>query len=247
VWASYFTMRYATPLLKHMQWENKFQPVDPGVMALTASFYAGPLMYITSRTSLVLLFQWMNSVTVPQAQLHERVEGTVGMLAFLSLLASVPLVNSFLAQYVHRHHTKHKSNATERFMTTRFNDWKHRYLYWFRRLHLCSRKEGATLYHLFAENPRYKKFPLVSTRGSDCFVYGWDEAAKAYIHQVRLSLMDAALDRQTTWPALTIPICPSAHPTFAAGVLNTHLCGKWTSPPSGKSVHFGANQCQWVQ
>ncbi|KAF0695226.1 hypothetical protein As57867_013897, partial [Aphanomyces stellatus] len=48
VWASYFTMRYATPLLKHMQWENKFQPVDPGVMALTASFYAGPLMYITS-------------------------------------------------------------------------------------------------------------------------------------------------------------------------------------------------------
>ncbi|KAF0695225.1 Aste57867_13947 [Aphanomyces stellatus] len=245
VWASYFTMRYATPLLKHMQWENKFQPVDPGVMALTASFYAGPLMYITSRTSLVWLFQWMNYVAVPQAQRQERVEGSI--LAFLLLLASVPLINSFLAQFVHRHRTKHKSNATEKFVSTRFNDWKHRYLYWFRRLHTCSIKEGGSLYHLVAENPRYKKFPLVSTRGSDCFVYGWDDNTDAYVHQVRLSLMDAALDRQTTCPALAVSICPTDHPTFAAGVMNAHVCGQSTVTPSRKSIHIGANQCQWMQ
>ncbi|KAF0715173.1 Aste57867_3535 [Aphanomyces stellatus] len=248
VWSSYFTMRYSTPLLKYMQWENEFQPVDPGVMALTASFYAGPLVYLISRTPLVLMFQWMNYVTVPESQRLERVEGAMSMLSFLLLLASVPLIHSFVAQYGHRHHTNHESSATERFVTTRFNDWKHRYLFWFRRLHLCSRKEGGTLYRLFAENPRYKKYPLVSTRGSDCFVYGWDADADAYVHQVRLSLVYAALDRQTTCPSQAIPICPADHPTYAAGVMNAHVCGQSVSPPSSrKSIHMGANECQWMQ
>ncbi|KAF0695224.1 Aste57867_13946 [Aphanomyces stellatus] len=247
VWASYFTMRYSTPLVKYMHWENYFQPVDPGVMALTASVYAGPVMYMTTGTPIVQLFQRINYAVVPPTLTHERVEGTISMLVILLLFASVPLVNSFVAQYVNRNHTKFKPTVTENFGTTRFNDWKHRCLFWFRRLTLCSKNEGGSMYHLFAENPRYKKFPLVSTRGSDCFVYGWDDAADAYVHQVRLSLMHAALDRQTICPALAILICPSAHPAFAAGTVNAHSCNQWPPPPSGSIVHFGAKCCQWVQ
>ncbi|KAF0688651.1 Aste57867_19763 [Aphanomyces stellatus] len=247
VWASYMAMRYATPLLKSMQWEKYFDPVDPGMMALTVSFYAGPLVYLMSRTPFVWVFQWLNSIALPLDQTEARLDAGPGLLFLLVVLATVPIVNSFVAQSIHRRRTRLGRSATEKFVTTHFNDWKHRFLFRFRCLDQCSRNEGGTLYRIFGENPRYKKVPLVSTRGSDCFIYGWDETAGAFVHQVRLSLIHVALDTQTTCPALVIPICPTTHPTYAANVIDAQVCAKSPLPPSQKILHRGANNCQWMK
>ncbi|KAF0717587.1 Aste57867_2215 [Aphanomyces stellatus] len=252
VWAAYTLMRYATPLIHQKAWEKYFQPVDPGLLALTSSFYSGPLMYLFSRTRIVLAYQWLQSSLVPQAKRLHSVESFPLMVTLLITMATLPMAHSFVTHAIRNHRIGHATSTfatrtPDKFASRHFNDWKHWLLIlrW-PRGHDGATKEGGTLYHLFDTNPRYRNFPLFSTRGSDCFVYCVDADTGSIVHQVRLSLI-YALNRQTTCPTLAIPICPSDHPTCAVGNLDGYVCGpSKQSPPSVKCLHLGANACQWI-
>ncbi|KAG9410067.1 hypothetical protein AC1031_018102 [Aphanomyces cochlioides] len=57
-------MRYATFAIKRFQWESFGRANDPGLLALAAGLYAGPLFYILTNTSTVHFVIWLNSVWV---------------------------------------------------------------------------------------------------------------------------------------------------------------------------------------
>ncbi|KAF0688634.1 Aste57867_19746 [Aphanomyces stellatus] len=234
VWAAYAAMRYTTPIIKCMQWEQNFQPVDPGLLALLAIFYAGPVMYVVTRTPIICIFQWLDAVAVPPAQRNQLLEGDPGVVVFFLMMAMVPFVTSFLAQLMLRHCKQCKRFDKRRqsiltYTSLRFNDWKHRVLFYWQRRHVCVNYIGGTLYLLYDENPRYQKLPLFSSRGSDCFVTCWDDVGVAK-SRVRLSLIQA-LDCQLNCASLAIPLCHSHHDVLAVG----------------KRLHLGANNCQWIQ
>ncbi|KAF0717589.1 Aste57867_2217 [Aphanomyces stellatus] len=250
VWAAYTLMRYATSWIHRRQWEQYFEPLDPGLLALTASFYAGPVMYIISRTQVVWVVQWLQASLLPEAQRQHGVESSPLLLTFLLVMVTVPVVHSFLNQKIHHHFNKRitlSTHISDKFASSHFSDWKHWLLFRWRGRLECATKEGGTLYHLFATNPRYRNFPLFSTRGSDCFVYCVDGDTGSIVRQVRLSLIHA-LDRQTTCPSLEIPICPLDHPTCAVSILDASVCcPSKEASPSTKFLHVGANDCQWVK
>ncbi|RHY93510.1 hypothetical protein DYB37_011896 [Aphanomyces astaci] len=78
VWAAYLTMRFITPLVKRHCWERHFEPLDPGVMALTASLYAGPLVFIVCNSPLLLLFQPLLTVFLPPEHHYDAVDSELG-------------------------------------------------------------------------------------------------------------------------------------------------------------------------
>ncbi|KAF0683583.1 Aste57867_24349 [Aphanomyces stellatus] len=248
VWAAYMTMRFATPFIKFMHWEEYFEPVDAGLMALTASIQAGPVWYVLTRTRAVWAFQWLHSTAVPMAIQPHATEGSPGFLTFLAIMVSIPLVNSMVSQWFTRRRKKHTPCPISKFASVRFNDWKHRLLlHWHhRRRYDGQQVRGGTMYQLFETNPRYKQFPLVSTRGSDCFVVSWDEVTNERC-QIRLSLLHA-LDFQPKSPQIAIRRCPIDHASSSMGYFDHKLCGPTTSPcpHTVKVVHLGANHCQWV-
>ncbi|KAF0717586.1 Aste57867_2214 [Aphanomyces stellatus] len=249
VWAAYMQMRHVSSWINHRQWEEYFEPLDPGLLALTASFYAGPLMYFFSRTPVVWVYQWLQASLIPETKRQYGVEGCPLILSFFMMMATVPMVHSYVNQAIHRkthaRSTFSMRNTPDKFASRHFSDWKHWLLFRWRR-HGAT-KEGGTLYHLFDSNPRYRKFPLFSTRGSDCFVSCIDDDTGSIVLQVRLSLI-YALNRQTTCPSLAIPTCPIDHPTFAVGKLGHSECDiSKEAPPSAKCLHLGANHCQWMK
>ncbi|KAF0688633.1 Aste57867_19745 [Aphanomyces stellatus] len=244
VWAAYFVMYYATPLVKYMAWEKHFQPVDPGPMAMTAIFYAGPVIYNNSHTPSLLFFQWLHAIAAPNIEI---VECALGMVVFLSTMAAVPVLFSCTAQCTRRAFKKRHIAPTRRplYASMRFNDWKQWILFYQRRLWTPQDQVGGTLYYLFDENPRYRKYPLFSARVSDCFVtcYNTDGVV---VRQVRLSLMHS-LDCQSTDPTLRILLCPHVHSTSAVGSINSEGCDNSEKDKSSKYIHLGASGCQWIQ
>ncbi|KAF0688642.1 Aste57867_19754 [Aphanomyces stellatus] len=100
VWASYAAMRYSTSLIKYFRWEKYFEPLDPSTMALTASFYAGPLLYLICHSPLILMFQFL--IQVFPVMKMENMEVSVGMCVFLIIFASVPLLNSAISRCFHK-------------------------------------------------------------------------------------------------------------------------------------------------
>ncbi|KAF0688636.1 Aste57867_19748 [Aphanomyces stellatus] len=99
VWGSYAAMRFSTPAIKFLRCENYFEPVEPGIMALSATLYAGPMVYIICQTPLVLFFQYLNQV-FPQRKMEAN-EVSLGMANFLIMFASLPLLYSLIMRYFH--------------------------------------------------------------------------------------------------------------------------------------------------
>ncbi|KAF0695037.1 Aste57867_14118 [Aphanomyces stellatus] len=239
VWAAYMAMRYLNPLIERMKWEHRFQPVDAGLMAITASVYAGPLLYLVSRTSINWVFQWTGSLVVPPATAAQYYHTASSILLILCTMACVPVVHSLTLQWAQSCCTHHK---TRNYSHTDFNDWKQRFMFRClrRQWHECAVVDGGVLYYLFDANPRYKKFPLFSPRGADCFVSCLN-AAGVVQRQVRLSLI-FALDMHTKDP--TSATCPTAR---AVCVIGDRVCDETKNAlPSDKCIHLGANGCLWI-
>ncbi|KAF0705399.1 hypothetical protein As57867_006877, partial [Aphanomyces stellatus] len=83
VGVSYATMRFSTHWIKLLQWERHSEPVDPGIIALTASFYAGPMMYVMCHTPLTLLLYYVNQLHVSSTLGGESLESIAGVTLFL--------------------------------------------------------------------------------------------------------------------------------------------------------------------
>ncbi|KAF0695035.1 Aste57867_14116 [Aphanomyces stellatus] len=246
VWAAYLAMRYMTPVTKYMNWEHCFQPVDAGLLALTASIYAGPVFYFISHTPVVWVFQYIGALPVPAEKKAEQYDAAASTFAILLTMASVPIINSFVSQRLHEHRKKNAPPATGpqvKYAHGNFNDWKHRIMY---RWHKQSTNviEGGAIYQLFDEHPQTKKLPIFSARGSDCFVFCVDDAG-VIERQVRLSLIHA-LDLSTKCRVLSI--CPACHTHRAVGGVDEMQCDDTVkaSPTQKYRVHFGANNCRWI-
>ncbi|KAF0688631.1 Aste57867_19743 [Aphanomyces stellatus] len=194
VWAAYAIMLFSTPLIKILRWEKYFAPVDPGIIALTAAIYAGPLFYLIIQTPIVLFFQLITQIGVPADAKGQSLDAITGMVFLFQMFASVPLINSICFQCAHRRRRIRLWRAPAAptregvaFASMRYNDWKYRGLYPGRKL--TTAESGGTLYQLFDANPRLRKLPLFSCRGTDCFVRCVGEVTGQITHQYRLSLL----------------------------------------------------------
>ncbi|CAK5224203.1 unnamed protein product, partial [Aphanomyces euteiches] len=50
VWVGFFAMKLLSVFVKRYQLEATFAPVDPGLMSLTATLYAGPIFSLVGQT-----------------------------------------------------------------------------------------------------------------------------------------------------------------------------------------------------
>ncbi|RHY26777.1 hypothetical protein DYB32_007307 [Aphanomyces invadans] len=62
MWFAYFTMRYATFLIKRWRVEHWFAAVDPGLVALASVVFSGPMMWVIANTSLATYFYFAWSI-----------------------------------------------------------------------------------------------------------------------------------------------------------------------------------------
>ncbi|KAF0683705.1 Aste57867_24267 [Aphanomyces stellatus] len=139
--------------------------------------------------------------------------------------------------------------ATHRrsYSTALFNDLKQRVVHscCLRTLHQAGHEnEGGNVYHLYDESHRYKRLPLFSHRGADCFVACHDESG-AMTKKLRLSLL-ACVDLHANDPIWRVPTCETAHKSFVAR-LNTAACSSF-EPTSVHDwcVHLNETHSPWV-
>ncbi|KAF0757357.1 hypothetical protein AaE_004291, partial [Aphanomyces astaci] len=173
VWAAYLTMRFITPLVKRHCWERHFEPLDPGVMALTASLYAGPLVFIVCNSPLLLLFQPLLTVFLPPEHHYDAVDSELVTIGLLMLLASVPIVRSVWIPKLLRQCSIKQGGATtlrNDVASSQFNDLKQRILFGLLRRPCSVDQVGGSLHSLLDECCRVQRLPLFSPRGADCFV-----------------------------------------------------------------------------
>ncbi|KAF0713062.1 hypothetical protein As57867_004525, partial [Aphanomyces stellatus] len=107
--------------------------------------------------------------------------------------------------------------------------------------------EGGSLYHLYDQNPRYKKVPLLSHRGADCFVDCYDVTG-CHVKRIRLSLLHC-LDLQLHDPKWALHTCVACPRARAVCTIETspNCTAKEGLPGSRTWLHKGANYCQWVK
>ncbi|KAF0716751.1 hypothetical protein As57867_002674, partial [Aphanomyces stellatus] len=107
-------------------------------------------------------------------------------------------------------------------------------------------KFGGTLYQLFDQEPQYRKFPLFSSRGSDCFVRQVDIQNGRIVGQYRLSLLHG-LDFHAKDSSLRIATCTDPHLAKAICVCDGNVCNDVESLNNHKFVlHPGACNCCWL-
>ncbi|KAF0688643.1 Aste57867_19755 [Aphanomyces stellatus] len=240
VWASYTTMRYTTSLIKHFHWELYFEPLDPGILALTSAFYAGPFLYLICQSPLILMFQFLIQL-LPTMKM-EAMEVSLGMLVYLLLFASIPLLQAAISRFCRRRKERRQqpSKSLVQFNSIHFNDWKHFLVLVLQNPTLPAlSKTGGTLYTLFDQTPQYRKFPLYSPRGSDCFVREVDTRTGRIVGQFRLSLL-YGLDFQCSDSSLRIATCTRPHVGKAVCVCDSQLCYKAALKSHKFVVHPGA-------
>ncbi|KAF0693399.1 Aste57867_15652 [Aphanomyces stellatus] len=247
VWASYAAMRFSTVAIKRFRWEAHFEPLDASMMTLTSAFYAGPMLFMISHTPLVMVFQFL--VQVLPTKKMEAIEVSVGMSTFLLMFASVPFLQAAVARTIFKsQQRKHrKTIPATRFDTIRYNDWKYLFFHvWFDPALQAASKFGGTLYQLFDQEPQYRKFPLFSSRGSDCFVRQVDIQNGRIVGQYRLSLLHG-LDFHAKDSSLRIATCTDPHLAKAICVCDGNVCNDVESLNNHKFVlHSGACNCCWL-
>ena len=80
-------MCHLTWFLKRFQLEAYFVPVDPGVMAIAATVYAGPVMMLFCNTATVQVFHFVWSWGLPAAREMEAIENIFGLSTGLTNLS----------------------------------------------------------------------------------------------------------------------------------------------------------------
>ncbi|KAF0684719.1 Aste57867_23320 [Aphanomyces stellatus] len=226
VWFGYFTMRYATYLVKWKRWECHVTSVDPGVLALAAAFYAGPIYYMLANTPAVHLLYLLWSLQ-PSGTLDRdaSIDVAAGCIATLALLGSLPCMYAVGAPHVHRSQLV-RSVSSLYAHPIEYNDLKIRLLWWLPRLwtkpsQTPVRDTGGCLYRMYDHNPRYKNLPLLSHRAADCFVGCYDD--NVLTSRVRLSLRQW-LDLQPHDTDHAIQMCPASHHGQAICTISNTTC-----------------------
>ncbi|KAG9398085.1 hypothetical protein AC1031_015005 [Aphanomyces cochlioides] len=103
VWSGYLVMRCLSYVIKWQQWEAKFAPLDPGILAFVACLYGGPLLSLIGITPLMAIFHAIWGLFLPPAMRDEAIEDSVGVIMGSVLMASFPIIYSITIQRIYHH------------------------------------------------------------------------------------------------------------------------------------------------
>ncbi|OQR87706.1 hypothetical protein ACHHYP_08118 [Achlya hypogyna] len=183
VWFSYWALAVAARALKRWRLEHWFQEVDPTVVAVAVSVY-GPLFtwLIGHVAPLAALFQWTFTCLVPADAEGQEVEAALGSLLYTLVIASLTLSYGTTAAAL-RHWRG--GVARQDYSSFRYNTWKSR--------------------AVFEVNPRYKRYPTISCRSTDCFLLCYE--GPHLQEKLRLTLL-SSLDFHEHDPMLAVGSAP---------------------------------------
>ncbi|CAK4103050.1 unnamed protein product [Aphanomyces euteiches] len=274
MWYGYLALRTATFFVKRYHWEAYCLSVDPGYLAFAATIYAGPLFYTLANTWFVFFIQNMLSwvpnpdpdraIDVAPRTFRSLCDCNASLnAAFLVcvtvavLHCVVPLGFAFGQPWLQRRRQVRQylqgppTALAVNYSTEEYNDIKVTFL---KAMLLKIRKpqaapndharHGGSIYHMYAENARYKRLPLLSHRASDCFVVCLNDDGNP-VARVRLTLLHC-LDRQENDPMRAIHICHSCQQTSSVCTIDESPKNSTQEEPSRRYVHQGARGCIWV-
>ncbi|KAH9115220.1 hypothetical protein AeMF1_010737 [Aphanomyces euteiches] len=99
VWCGYLAMRCTSYMARWRGWEAKFSPIDPGMLAIAAYLYGGPVMSLIGNTSMLLVFHDTWDIFLPAQLKGNNIDGAGGVLIGTAIVASLPVVYSFTYQH----------------------------------------------------------------------------------------------------------------------------------------------------
>ncbi|CAK4211676.1 unnamed protein product, partial [Aphanomyces euteiches] len=79
VWVGFFAMKLLSVFVKRYQLEATFAPVDPGLMSLTATLYAGPIFSLVGQTKFMVPFHLLLTAFLPLELQNSSVDAAPGL------------------------------------------------------------------------------------------------------------------------------------------------------------------------
>ncbi|OQR82992.1 hypothetical protein ACHHYP_15257 [Achlya hypogyna] len=265
VWCGYASIAVVSRLLeKYPHW--RFEPVDPGLLAIAIFVLAGPVTYLQSRSLLVIaLYQWIDSCVLSAEAKEMGTEGALGGVVFTTVFASLPLMYGFGRPWLDALLRQASSRVAPgpriavktmtsvvggAFASVSSNDAKHRWL-----MTLCLALfrgvsgatvgfTGGSLHALIASNVQLKRHRGLSQTGADAYVLFFAtprDAKRLSWTSVRLSL------RSCVHP---LP-CTSDGPSRGADAqaldkANATCAVGWLELHPKTHLRVGANDSPWV-
>ncbi|KDO25689.1 hypothetical protein SPRG_08988 [Saprolegnia parasitica CBS 223.65] len=241
VWFAYAALCGVNTCLKRHKKEHLFAEVDPTLVAVAATIYGPLVTWMAGNVEFFLeLFHALFDLVVPSVLKRDRFDGSIPSTMYSLMLASLPVVYGF------SHALLRKPRTTPRdlhlYSSFRFNSIKNR-------LVLCALRLlhsplpvhvpaiGGTMHRLFELVPRYKRWPTISFRGSDCYVHCYCDGTLK--ERLRLSLVDdldrlvleanmaihdAPEDSMYSVNVLVLPSAQRAHPLLQRPVQPSAWC-----------------------
>ena len=211
VWYAYSGLYITSVLLKRLHLESYFREVDPTVIAIVVAFIAGPLTYTQMRIPIFFdMYKWLMSCAISTEATNKGSEGSLALTIFALLIAGIPVIYGFAAQYVQCSFYRKRGSISDlmsaRYASFGYNDLKRKIL-----LRLSNRYSnfsdnvcfaGGSVYHVFAWNKRYKYNPTMSQRDADCYVQCMNSSDKV-IASIRLTLLQS-IDMRHKDPTLVV-------------------------------------------
>ncbi|CAK4361625.1 unnamed protein product [Aphanomyces euteiches] len=78
VWFAYLGLRIMSFVVRWRRWESSFAPLDPGLLAITAYIYGGPVISILGTTQALRIFSLLWSFFLPKAESNQAIEAITG-------------------------------------------------------------------------------------------------------------------------------------------------------------------------
>ncbi|KAH9100115.1 hypothetical protein LEN26_016166 [Aphanomyces euteiches] len=208
----------------------------PGLLAIVAYIYSGPIITLLGTTRLVGLFYFLWKIGLP-AELYYQGTESVSVVSFITVLMStLPLSFSWSISWWRRR----KTNRVEPFHARKLSGHMSHYTYNDMKAFILF------LHELYEMSPRYRKLPLYSHRAADCFILCY-KADGHLDSQVRLSLL-SCLDLQPDDPDWTIWTCKAKMHSNCVCLINSNGCdgSKMEIKSSELILHRGDLNCQRV-
>ncbi|KAF0725179.1 hypothetical protein Ae201684_016331 [Aphanomyces euteiches] len=252
VWLAYLGMRTMASVVKWRRWEASFESVDPGLLAILAYVYSGPIITLMGATRVVSVFHVFWNIGLAPSSYGQGTEAASVVAFLVIVMTTIPLpFSTFLAFYRRRKANSVKPSRSLRSWSKNmshyaYNDLKARILLSLTMKKLKNRSIGGRLHQLYELSPCYRKLPLYSHRAADCFVLCYTSDG-SLDQQVRLSLL-TCLDLQQDNVDFAILTCNSSFHCNCVCLINSKCCEALKMEmKSGKFVlHRGNLNCAWV-
>ncbi|KAF0725542.1 hypothetical protein Ae201684_016018 [Aphanomyces euteiches] len=176
VWYAFLVMRVASIVVKKIQWESNFGPVDPGLLAVCAMLYSGPIVSLVGSTHLQIFVHELLSLPLPYEHRDQAIECFPAASMFIFAMAFLPLVFSrfsldFLVLVANRVYPAKLSNL---FVSDyKYNDVKAYILLMLTMEKHAKYETGGSLHELFRKNPllnteKYRSLAVVLRIALSC-------------------------------------------------------------------------------